>query len=222
MGAVVDTPHKTSYWSDYACVYDEGVDYVVGRALRRAVAGRLALERHLGNTIECGCGTGFYTKVIAAHAARVTAMDISAEMLQVADQELASFHNVFLQRADAEKMPFAPNTFDSALLANILNTVKDPPTVLGECFRVLKFGGQMIAIAYTDYGMAGTEKTDLGLRYFQKFGMPPSWGLHNFGPEELGNLVRQKGFTVRKLTVLGDKPKALYLRAAKDVTLGKG
>lgn len=217
----MEASRKSSYWSTYAAVYDEGVDYVVGRALRLAVAARLSHERHPGAVLECGCGTGFYTKAIAGHADHVTATDISEEMLDIAGHELALLGNVSFQKVNAEKTPFASGVFNTALLANILITVKNPLKILHECLRVLKYGGLLVVIAYTDYGMDNAEKMDLSLRYFQKFGMPPPGGLHNFSPEELRALVRQAGFTVKTVTVMGDKPKALYLRAVKDVPLGK-
>ncbi|MDD5169336.1 MAG: hypothetical protein PHN75_11005, partial [Syntrophales bacterium] len=65
----------------------------------------------------------------------------------------------------------------------------------------------------------GAEKIDLNLRYFQKFGMPPPGGLRNFSPNELKDLVKEAGFIVRLITVLGDNPKALYLRSTKPVKL---
>ena len=208
-----------SYWGAYASVYDEGVDYVVGRSLRLAIARKLSRERFPGETLECGCGAGFFTKVIARHADRVTATDIAAEMIGIASHGLASVQNVLFRQADAEKTSFPAKSFDSLLLANILNTAKNPQAIVYEAFRVLKYGGLLIAIVYTDYGMDGEEKSDLSLRYFQKFGMPPSWGLRNFSPEEFRRLVRQAGFTVKTVTILGDKPKALYLRAIKAVRM---
>jgi ABC-2 type transport system ATP-binding protein len=216
-GAEMDTRHKGTYWGQYATVYDDGVDYVIGRALRLAVAAKLSHERHLGEVLECGCGTGFYTKAMASHADRVTATDISEEMLDMAGHQLASCPNVYLQKADAEGTSFPPRAFDTVLLANILNTVEHPVQVVKECFRVLRYGGLLIAIAYTDDGMDRAEKSALSLRYFQKFGMPPPWGLHNFSPDNLRSLISQGGFLVRYVTVLGKEPKALYLRAIKSI-----
>jgi len=207
------------YWSRYASIYDEGVDYVVGRDLRLAVAARLSRERRLGEALECGCGTGFYTKTIAAHADWVTATDISDDMLALAAHNLASTERISFRKTSAERTPFPPRTFDTALLANLLNTVAEPLRVLREIYRVLKYDGMLIVVVYTDYDMEPGEKLDLGLRYFQKFGMPPTEGLHNFSPQALRGLVRQAGFLVKSVRVLGDNPKALYSRSVKSVML---
>jgi ubiquinone/menaquinone biosynthesis C-methylase UbiE len=217
----MDALHKRPYWGQFATIYDESADYVVGRTLRLAVAGRLSRERHLGKVLECGCGTGFYTKAVVDHADRVTATDISGEMLDVARHELASCRKVLFLRADADEMPFPPGAFDTVLIANVLNTVKNPLKILQECLRLLKYDGLLVVIVYTDHGMNGTEKTGLALRYFQKFGLPPPWGLNNFSPDELRALAAKAGFTVRTIICLGDRPQALYLRSVKAVPTGR-
>ena len=213
--------HNDDYWAPYAHTYDEGVDYVMGRVLRETIAKRLSRERRLGSVLECGCGTGFYSKEMARHADNVTATDISSGMLALAKERLAAFENISFQEVDAEKMPFPSGTFDTVLLANLLNTVKAPLAVLRESFRVLKYDGLLIVITYTDFGMEGTEKTNLALRYFQKFGFPPTWGLRNFDPSELQDLVAEAGFRYKSAILLGDHAKALYLKAFKRIKKGR-
>jgi len=217
----MNVPYPEPYWGQHATVYDEGVDYVVGRSLRLAVAARLSRERRLGQLLECGCGTGFYTKVALRHADRVMATDISGRMLEIARHELASSPKACFLKASAEVMPFPARTFDAILIANVLQTVRDPMSVLHECFRTLKYDGLLIAIVYTDYAMDSWEITDLSLRYFQKFGMPPPWGLRNFTPAELRGLAGQAGFRVKSVAILGDQPKALYLRSVKSVLMDR-
>ena len=209
--------HHDDYWTPYAHTYDEGVDYVLGRALRETIAKRLSRERHLGGVLECGCGTGFYSKEIIRHADKVTATDISTSMLALARQRLEAFENIYFHAVDAEKLPFSSGVFDTVLLANLLNTVKSPLSVLKESYRVLKYDGLVIVITYTDFGMEGLEKTNLALRYFQKFGFPPLWGLRNFDPKELKDLVTEAGFEARSAALLGDHSKALYLKAFKRI-----
>lgn len=206
------------YWDRYAALYDEGADYVVGRDLRLAVAGRLSREHNLGEVLECGCGTGFYTRQIAPHARFVRATDVSERMLSAARGRLKDFDNVLVEKADAAGLPFVSESFDTILLANIINTIFDPLGVLSECRRVLRSVGLLIVIVYTDYGMEGRQKADLGLRYFQKFGMPPPWGLRNFGPCELQDLLGHARFAVRSVAAIGANPSALYVRSNKAAT----
>jgi len=211
----MEKTRASSYWSRHASVYEEGVDYVIGRGLREAVARRLSRERDLGILLECGCGAGYYTCVIAPHAASITATDLSAEMLDLARNRLAPFGNILFRRADATSLPFESLSFDTVLLANILNTVEFPLAILKEAFRVLRYDGLLLAIAYTDHGASAEEKTDLALRYFQKFGLPPPWGLHNFSPVDLRSLLVEARFYVRNVILIGSCPKALFARAFK-------
>jgi hypothetical protein len=59
------------------------------------------------------------------------------------------------------------------------------------------------------------EKMELGIRYFIKFGMPPLYGIKNYSPDELNGLVRSAEFKVEEVKLIGEKPKALYLKGRK-------
>ncbi|MCX7634748.1 MAG: class I SAM-dependent methyltransferase [Syntrophales bacterium] len=208
-----------TYWGRHAAVYDEGVDYVVGRGLRTAIVRKLSREKDLGHLLECGCGTGFFTKAVAPRAVSVTATDISSAMLAVAKNRLSCFGNIAFSRVDGERQPFPATSFDTVLIANVVNTVKDPARVLREAHRVLRYGGWIIVVTYTSQGMTAPALVELSLRYLERFGPPPPWGLKNYHPDELRQLVEQVGFTVRHLCVLGEGPRAIYLKARKLVKI---
>ncbi|HOK06647.1 MAG TPA: class I SAM-dependent methyltransferase [Syntrophales bacterium] len=205
------------YWGRFASSYDEGADYVVGGDLRRDVARILAGERDLGGLLEWGCGTGYFTAQVLSAARCVTATDISEEMLAMARRRLAGQWNVTFRRADCEKSPFPPTAFDTVLMANVMNTVSDPRRVLRESHRCLRYNGLIIVIVYTDWGMGIFERLQVALRYLRRFGLPPPWGLRNYSPDELGEMVSKAGFSDVSLTVVGDGPRAVYLKAKKLV-----
>lgn len=48
---------------------------------------------------------------------------------------------------DAAKIPVADGSFDGVILAEVLEHVREPETVLAECFRVLKTGGKLLITA---------------------------------------------------------------------------
>jgi ubiquinone/menaquinone biosynthesis C-methylase UbiE len=207
---------KERYWSRFARSYDEYADYVVGKSLRQALKERFCQEHDLGDVIEFGCGTGFFTKAIVPKAHHVFATDLSDEMLKVASDELKDFSTVTILKADCEGSPFPSEIFDTAFMANVLMTVENPSKALRECHRLLKKRGVLIVNCYTDYGLHWFEKMAVGMRYFEKFGFPPSRGLKNYSPGELKYLVEKEGFITENLELLGDRPKALYLKARKD------
>jgi predicted TPR repeat methyltransferase len=68
---------QMEFWSTFAQKYDRVVDLQIGPATRSMVRERVAKEDRLGKLAEFGCGTGFYTQVLANKADKVVATDIS-------------------------------------------------------------------------------------------------------------------------------------------------
>lgn len=206
---------REKYWSKYACSYDEGVDYVVGKALNQAIIEKLSKE-HLGEVIEYGCGSGYFTKVIAKNAKHVIATDLSDEMLEMAKIQLRELNNLTIQKANCENSPFPSGRFDSVFMANLIHVIENPSTAIQESYRVLKSGGLLLAIDYTGYGMSFFEKIKLSTRYLKKLGIPPRHVRNKFSPDEFTSIVKSAGFKVDDIQLIGNKTKAIYLKCRKD------
>lgn len=106
---------------------------------------RIILER-LGELrgkkiLELGCGAGEGSVYFAKRGAEVTATDLSAGMLQLAEK-VARRHGVSLatRQCAAAPLPFPDATFDIVYAANLLHHVDIEPT-LAEVARVLRPGG---------------------------------------------------------------------------------
>ena len=56
---------QAEFWSNVADRYDRVVDLQIGGKTRSMVRERVARERELGRLVEFGCGTAFYTEVLA-------------------------------------------------------------------------------------------------------------------------------------------------------------
>jgi len=213
---------EDTYWGRFARTYDRDTDYVVGRTLRRTLFRMVAAEREPGHVLECGCGAGFFTRALVGRALSIVATDLSGKMLAAARERLKDLPGISFLQTDCEGLIFSPTTFDTVLMANVLNTVSRPLQALREAHRVLKYGGVLIAVAYTDYGVDVLEKIEIGKRYLEKFGPPPSEGLINYSPQQLESLVRKAGFDIGCCEVLEDKAKAIYVRAIKNVMVCDG
>lgn len=206
---------KEKYWSKYACNYDEGVDYVVGKDLNRAITERLSKE-HLGEVIEFGCGSGYFTKAIAQNARHIIATDLSDEMLEMAKIQLRELNNVTIEKADCENSYFPSEKFDCVFMANVIHVIKNPSKTLKESYRVLKPCGILLTVDYTGYTMTLFEKIKLGIRYFKQLGIPPRPVRSNASCDEFAALVKNAGFKVEEIQIIGDKTKALYLHCRKN------
>jgi len=206
---------KEEYWSKFAHGYDEGVDYIVGKAIQQEIVKRLSEEHNLGDVVEFGCGTGYFTKVIAQNAECVIATDLSDEMLEVARTQLKAFQNITIQKADCENVSFPSGKFDTVFMANVIHFIENPFEALQESYRILKDGGLLLLVDYTGYSMKWFEKMKLGIRFVKKCGMPPRYAQTNLSPDEFSFLVEGAGFTLEKIQLIGEKTKALYLKGRK-------
>ena len=109
--------------------------FVARRRLLRAL-----LVRHLGAEpqalLEIGCGSGELLRELAERGVRVVGIDQCPEGLS---QQQRSILGGRLARADAAALPLRDDTFDAALLFDILEHVDDV-RVLREVRRVLRPG----------------------------------------------------------------------------------
>ena len=206
---------KEEYWSKFAHGYDEGVDYIVGKAIQQEIVKRLSEEHNLGDVVEFGCGTGYFTKVIAQNAECVIATDLSDEMLEVARTQLKAFQNITIQKADCENVSFPSGKFDTVFMANVIHFIENPLKALQESYRILKDGGLLLLVDYTGYSMKWFEKMKLGIRFIKKCGMPPRYAQSNLSPDEFSSLVEGAGFTLEQIQLIGERTKALYLKGRK-------
>jgi ABC-2 type transport system ATP-binding protein len=141
-GAIM--PHDDAeFWSTISEKYDCVVDAQLGKNLRNLVRDRLSQEANLGRTLEVGCGSGKFTRVLAERADSVVATDIAPGMLEVARSCLRDKANVTFQIADCMKLSFDQASFDTAFLALVLQFV-DAEVALAELYRVIKPGGLLI------------------------------------------------------------------------------
>lgn len=65
-----------------------------------------------GNALEIGCGTGAFARDLARVCTRVTALDLSSEMIRIARARSAQFGNLEFQLADAMTWNFPHSHFD--------------------------------------------------------------------------------------------------------------
>jgi len=208
-------PEEKQYWSRFAESYDQDGEHVVGKRIIRLIEEALLSERSLGNALECGCGTGTFTKAIAPNAHHLIASDLSKEMLDVARARLRGFENVAVQEADCNNTAFADRSFDSVFLTNLIHVIDSPLQCLRESHRILRDNGIVIVVDFTGYHLSFTKKMKLGLRYLKVWGLPPRGGRNKMSPEELASLVEKAGFHVQRVHLLTDGANALYLRGTK-------
>ena len=118
-------------------------DAAISRATRAAREHSLSvLPQAPGRVLLAGVGTGLDLPYLPARHHYV-GLDLTHAMLRRAVPRAGHIDFAPVQ-GDAQKLPFAANSFDVAVLHLILAVVPDPAACLGEIARVLRPGGQAL------------------------------------------------------------------------------
>jgi demethylmenaquinone methyltransferase / 2-methoxy-6-polyprenyl-1,4-benzoquinol methylase len=104
------------------------------------------------SVVDVASGTGLVARALATrHGCRVTGVDQSREMLEVArrrtlDMPLA--HLIDYVEASAERLPFEDASFDHLTVTYLLRYVDDPDATLRELVRVIRPGGTFASLEF--------------------------------------------------------------------------
>jgi len=147
----------------------------------------LNITEKVDKALDIACGTGLSTKALLPIAAKVYGTDISAEMLNVADNN----GSISYQIAPAEKQPFDSDEFDLVTVGSGLHwfNIDD---FLTEVNRILKPKGWLVI--YENYFTGELEGSDefkawFYDNYLNKFPSPPrnkdyDWSAENMSSKK--------------------------------------
>ncbi|MDZ4730694.1 MAG: class I SAM-dependent methyltransferase [Xanthomonadales bacterium] len=128
----------------------------------------MEFARHAGEQVlEIGGGMGTDLCQFARHGAYTTDIDLSAGHLALAQEnfQLRGLDGKFVHH-DAEKLPFADNTFDLVYSNGVIHHTPNTRTVINDIYRVLKPGGKTIIMVYAENSLHYWRNLvyDLGLK----------------------------------------------------------
>lgn len=125
------------------------LSFGMDRKWRKKVSEYLPEHKNL-KILDLATGTGDQALALLnskASIRSVTGIDLSTEMLEIAKTKVPA--NVELIRADAEKLPFAPASFDAATFSFGIRNVNSPITSLLAIHRVLKAKGRCLILEFS-------------------------------------------------------------------------
>jgi ubiquinone/menaquinone biosynthesis C-methylase UbiE len=98
--------------------------------------------------LDVACGTGEFERLVLAEypTQSMIGVDLSEEMLAIAQQKLHIFPNITFQTATASTLPFADHSFDVVVSANAFHYFDEPIVALQEMRRVLKQTGRLVIL----------------------------------------------------------------------------
>lgn len=101
-----------------------------------------------GEVLEIAVGTGRNIPLYPTDV-RVTAVELSSQMLALAEARTKELGlDVDLRIGDAQALDFEDARFDTVLITFALCTIPDDRRAAEEAFRVLRAGGQLVAVEH--------------------------------------------------------------------------
>lgn len=171
------------------------------------------LAKHMAphiRLLDVGCGPGTLSLRLARHCHEVWGVDVTPEMIRVAEEKLACEPaNVCFQEADACALPFENHMFDTVMSVNALQTMDQPEAAISEMHRVLRPGGELLLITYC-YGEATPAEHNALLDWAVRYDGRPMW--HSFTSDQLATLLAAKGFEVVEAERIWEGPAVAFLR----------
>lgn len=142
------------FWDNVAWIYDVFANVINGKANRALCAEVEKLISKEDDVLECACGTGFLTGVIAPKCKSLIATDFSQKMLKRARKKFDKYTNVRFEQANILQLGYENERFSVVVAANVIHLLDEPYKALGELDRVCKAGGKIVIPTY----MNQTEK----------------------------------------------------------------
>jgi len=132
-------------WAKQAPRYDKSIGFFERRVFGRSHR-PWACSRASGEVLEVAIGTGLNLPHYP-EGVRLTGLDLSAEMLEIARTRAANLgREIDLREGDAYALPFGDKSFDAVVCTYSLCNIPDPAQAVTEMKRVLRPGGKLVLV----------------------------------------------------------------------------
>jgi ubiquinone/menaquinone biosynthesis C-methylase UbiE len=149
MGLLEDKSRARLFYKYLSQVYDTINPFIWNEEMRDEALEWLDLDSG-DRVLDVGCGTGFATEGLLGYTDDVWGLDQSAHQLEKAFAKFGKRGDVKFHRGDAERLPFADDSFDAYWSSGSIEYWPDPVAALREARRVTK-PGQPVLVVGPDY-----------------------------------------------------------------------
>jgi demethylmenaquinone methyltransferase/2-methoxy-6-polyprenyl-1,4-benzoquinol methylase len=145
MGILEDKSRARLFYKYLSKVYDRVNPLVWNERMRDETIEQLAIDPD-DRVLDVGCGTGFATEALLEYSDNVHGLDQSVHQLEKAWAKLGKHDPVQFYRGDAERLPFADDTFDVVWSSGSIEYWPEPVAALKEFRRVTVPEGQVLVV----------------------------------------------------------------------------
>ena len=134
---------NAAFWGGWAPIYDQTSSNEHYEALAYRIAEDIGT---VDRVLDIATGTGLAAFQLAKHVRLVEAVDMSPEMIAVAEHKASekNVNNIRFFVQGAYELDFPDNAFDAVVILNALHAMQRPELALAEAKRVLKLDGLLI------------------------------------------------------------------------------
>jgi len=163
----------------------------------------------VGDLLDIGTGTGRLLELFADRARSAVGIDLSREMLAVARANLdrAGLRNCLVRQGDMYQLPLPDNSFDSAIVHQVLHYAEEPGEVIQEAARVLRPGGRLVVVDFAPHALEDLREEHAHRRL-------------GFRDDEIAQWFRAAGFEAAPVISLAGNPLTVNIWQATRVAGG--
>lgn len=136
------------FWDKVAWVYDIFTNVINKKTHKELCTKVEELISSSDDVLECACGTGLLSGVIAKKCKSLVATDFSVNMLKKARKKYGKYSNVEFKEGNILQIEYSDNSFDVVVAANVIHLLDEPYRALRELDRVCRKGGKIIIPTY--------------------------------------------------------------------------
>ena len=145
MGLLEDKSRARLFYKYLSTVYDRVNPFIWNEEMRAEALELLDLDPD-DRVLDVGSGTGFGTEGLLQYTDDVHGLDQSIHQMEKAFAKFGRTDEVNFYRGDAERLPFADDSFDALWSSGSIEYWPNPVDALAEFRRIVKPGGPVLVV----------------------------------------------------------------------------